>query len=178
MRAVIWCPGPSMTAWTEALVGGELVIGVNRAPIARRCDVWCALDWKPVWQNHAKVIGKPMLVTTAENLRHPNYNGWRWDGPWFDVRQIKLEFKPPGAAPFWLSKTIHAACVYAAYRGCKQIDVYGADWSGRADFDGNLAGDDRSDHRWATERGQFETIRRWFAQNGVTLTRRQCEQHA
>ena len=67
---------------------------------------------------------------------------------------------------------VTAAIVYAAFKGATEIDVYGADWEGTADFDGVQGGKNRSEDRWREERGIFGALQVVLKQRGCEVTRR------
>ncbi len=65
-----------------------------------------------------------------------------------------LMFEPGN--PDWIWVTALGALMYCGYAGAKRVDCYGVDWNGTKDWDGVEAGKNRSDSRWAHEKGLWE----------------------
>jgi hypothetical protein len=170
MRAVLLCPGPSLARLT-CVPDSELSIGVNRAATAFAVGVWACCDLPAIEQWHEQVIGSPTLVCGQEawdNLRDRKIT-WRGE-TCFSASMAS--YCPPGMNWTMFSSTV--ALIHAAFRGATQIDVYGCDWAGTADFDGVQAGKNRSPDRWKLEREIWQNVLvPWLAARGVTITRHQ-----
>ncbi len=174
MKSALLCPGPSLTRFPGRR-GYDLLIGVNRAPIAFACDVWACGDW-PLYckiendrEIQAQVIGSPLWFTAANSAEEVWERHTRWRG---EVRTF--ESIDPGIAGIdWDFFTFTAAIGYAAWRGATTIDVYGADWSGVKDFDGaaGASPENRTGDRWTQERWMFGVMQSELKARGVVLER-------
>lgn len=166
MTAVVLCPGPSLARLTAA-PAADLTIGVNRATTAFACDVWAALDYPLIRDQHAAVIGTPALLTRAQT--------------WTDIgRHLPLALAGtadalrgafPVAGCAWDRFTATTAIVYAASAGATRIDVYGADMAGTAGFDAADAGENRDAGRWGAERVIFDRLTDVLSGRGVSVNR-------
>lgn len=166
MTAVVLCPGPSLSQLAE-VPKCDLSIGVNRAAIAFRCDVWAAADYPTIKNVQEKVIGNPKLLTkrqTWEDIKH------RVTLPLAGIAEDCGAFLSPDEV-VWLAKTFSCAVVFAAALGANRIDYYGCDWKGEEDFDGKKAGEDRSDTRWRDERAMFGALTEILLRRGVEVRR-------
>jgi hypothetical protein len=167
MQAVVLCPGPSLADFEH--YGADLLIGVNRAAAARRCDVWAAGDAPMVERYASDVLGTPLLLTdqgTASTLFNA---GKLWRGETFIFQDLS-SFCPLPLQWDLFSATV--ALVYAAWRGCSSIRTYGMDWSGTQDFDGVGGFGNRSPERWELERAIIlNRLVPWLSGKGITFER-------
>lgn len=76
----------------------------------------------------------------------------------------------PGISMCWGNKSAPAAIAFAVKLGAVQVDCYGMDWSGGADWDGWTPGN-RDEDRWADERGAFEILQTDANRLGVLIRR-------
>lgn len=195
-------PGPSLGRWGTPADGDpqafgvgryDLKIGINRAAIGHRVDAWCALDWRShdarvghpdravnggieVWA--ADVIGSPVLLTNAASAESLIRHGIAWRGEVVTTDAIAKVVPHAGPAAGelagWTLLSVTSALVYAWWRGATRIDCYGVDQRGQADFDGVVAGSDRTVDRW-----QNKEIPLWnrlvaeLRRRGVTIERHQ-----
>lgn len=167
MNAIILAPGPSLASYIPR--DADLIVGVNRAATFQACDAWVAGDTPLIEQIHQKVIGAPLLVTSIETFDTLRDHRALWRGD-FQCWTSMLELCPHGLQ--WTMFSFTAAIVFAAWRGATDIQVFGCDWAGKADFDGELAGKNRSDDRWALERQIAENICEWLKVRGVSVKRK------
>jgi hypothetical protein len=169
MHAIILCPGPSLA--TYAAHSADLVIGVNRAALAHECNVWATLDYPMIRDNADKLLGRPNLLTRRQTLIDIARRPARLQR-FAEVRMVDDldDFCPPTLGYGRFSSA--AALIYAAERGATQIDVYGADWAGTADFDGVNAGENRGAARWQAEAELWlGHLVPWLAHRGVKVNR-------
>ncbi len=145
MLAVILCPGPSL-AKLEAIPECDLSIAINRAAIRFPVDFWAAMDYPILKKHRDEIRGEPRLFTFSQTWKDVGHRLKSF--PRVYLRE-ELEIWWGGKLPF---KTFPASLVFAAWWGAREIEVYGCDWAGNLDFDGTVAGEDRSDDRWALER--------------------------
>jgi hypothetical protein len=169
MNARVLCPGPSLACYAPEDFAG-LLIGINRASIAHRTDVWACGDYPAVAEFGPAVLGSPLLLTAASTDAATRCRGFTWPGQIFEFERLQ-SFIASSDALDWPFLTFSIAIVYAAFRGAKRIDVYGADWEGAEDFDGKLAGLNRSPARWQAERGLFARLKIEMDRRGITLER-------
>jgi len=122
MTATVLCPGESIKAYVP---NGGLVIGVNRAVIAHRCEWWAASDYPLIRDYDA---GYPIKLFTNKDTKIAR-----------PERFTEVLFKEslPDFSPEWATYTATSALVLAAHLGAKRIDVYGVDWEGVVDWDGH-----------------------------------------
>lgn len=159
MHVTVLCPGPSLVR-TFAGFGG-LTIGVNRAAIAYGCDWWAALD-SPLIIDGEQPSGSPRLFTSRETFDRLVRNR----SPWADrMGAVADDLLPPE----WRIFTAPAALALAAYLGATRIDVYGADWTDAADFDGVTPTSDRSTARWAREIPIWAAVVEWLGVRGTRV---------
>lgn len=145
MNISILCPGPSLRLYRPGCEG--VVIGVNRAATIHACDVWAATD-RPLI-DRTQPIGTPTLLTIAATRDSLSCRGRPW--PYLVVTHCGIGMKDNARTP-WTRYTATAALHYAGWLGATHVDVYGCDWSGTKDWDGEEAGCNRTDDRWAEER--------------------------
>ncbi len=156
MKAIVLSPGPSLTATFHG-DRADLLIGVNRAATRYLCDVWVCGDLPLILQEDLNVIGAPLLVAYGVSLDNLRDRAWKWRGEQFAWTPIAESWLHTSVVN-WPWCSFCSAIVYAAYRGAKEITVYGADWEGTADFDGTQAGKNRSEDRWKYERQLFKDL--------------------
>lgn len=161
MKAAVLCPGPSLTTtWTEPHQY-DLVVGVNRACQHTECAYVVAMDKETVAE--LAPLGNPTVVTTLQS-----HELARSKAKLLNIADVKNWFRQSGTFHFSATNAV----ITAAYLGATDIDVYGADMHGTADFDGiELERFRRSDARWQRERSLFGRIVTLLAQRGVTVTR-------
>lgn len=146
MKTALLCPGPSLSRYLGR-EGYDLVIGVNRAAEKHPVDIWVAHDVQRIRDSAPGVIGSPLLVVATETWGVIDAeNGWR--GRMIE-QTAYLEAVPHAFG--WTSFSATSALVCAFWRGAKRIDLYGADWKGKLDWDGVAAGLNRADSRWEWE---------------------------
>lgn len=179
MKAIILCPGPSLSCLDVELFRApdEIVIAVNRAALAYECHVWAATDSPLIEKIGDQVLehqrcgkrGTPALLSTRVSLDTLADRGWRWPGR-VDVVERMRDWAPPDLQYGRFSAC--SALIYAAWRGAGEIVVYGADWSGTADYDGVQGGRSRSDDRWRDESQVWlNRLVPWLASRGISVTR-------
>lgn len=152
MNTVLLCPGPSLARYQP--IGTPVVtVGVNRAATLHRCDVWAATDWPLIVRT--RPLGQPILftITATRDALARKQQTWPWlvvthDG--IAGRTVCNRLHP------WTRFTATAALAYLAWLGATRIDVYGADMHGTQDWDGEHAGEYRTDTRWAEERAIWD----------------------
>lgn len=169
MHVHLLCPGPSLASYVPQPC--DLTIGVNRAACAVMCNVWVACDTPLIVRENAKVLGLPLLVSTDTTLETiPDHGVAPWAGGTFDSKQM-LEYCPH--AYQWVTFSATTALIFAAFRGARVIEVFGADWSGTQDYDGVEAGQNRQPDRWQLEREIWNNLVAWLAEpaRGVIVRR-------
>lgn len=164
MKAHLLCPGPSLALY-DRYDEPVLRLGVNRAAAKIECEVWACQDERLFEAEQKHVLGRPLLLTAKTNHKR---------SVWRHVRLIDCpmlrQFCP---LPLWPNYSATSALVYAASLGARSIEVFGMDWQGTLDWDGQSAGGNRSDHRWQHEREIFENLLvPWLAGRGVCVVRR------
>lgn len=171
MKAALLCPGPSLATYQPA--GADLTVGVNRAATRFACDAWVCGDPPLIQQVGEQVTGLPLLITSVDG--HQVYRDFPrdfgkplWRGECL-CWTAAMEFCPHEYN--WVMFSATAALVYCGFCGATGVDVYGADWSGTADFDGVQAGKNRSEERWKLERGIWRAIVGWMGERGITVNR-------
>ena len=148
---------------------GDLVVGVNRAATSVTCNVWVAADSPLIEREAENVKGSPLLVTSPNSIDVLRDHKFTWRGKVFDETKM-FGFAPHPLNYVTFSSTI--ALVYCGFVGATEVDVYGADWSGTADFDGKVAGLNRSADRWKLEREIWgNVIVPYLSERGITVTR-------
>jgi hypothetical protein len=171
MKAVLACPGPSLAA--AKLPVADLVVGVNRAATFIPCDIWVCGDIPLVQQIHEKVLCDPVLITSTDACHvcrtfKRDFGRELWRGE-FKCWTEALSFCPHEYQ--WVMFSATAALIWCAFSGAKRIEVYGADWKGVEDFDGEKAGANRSDERWKLERQIWANLVNWLKDRGVEAER-------
>jgi hypothetical protein len=142
MRAAILCPGPSVTRF-QGRDGYDALVAVNRAARVYACDYWCCLDWRTFGM--CTKLGKPQAITRAYNWHRVDDSR---DWPIWDVALFRW-FR---TAPEHWTYSALTALAFLAWRGYSEIDVYGRDLDGVADWDGwDASRVGRSDTRWKRE---------------------------
>lgn len=168
MRAVILTPGPSLARYVPA-EPADLTVAVNRAGLSFAADTWAALDPPMVRDHGPKVIGAPVLLTSADTPRILARDGWSWRGETVTHKAL-IGYLP--ASINLLLFTFTTAIAYCAWRGATSIDTYGCDWLGTGDFDGVIGGTNRTPDRWAMERAIYAALAEALAERGVRVTRK------
>ncbi|MEM9111330.1 MAG: hypothetical protein AAGC72_15050 [Planctomycetota bacterium] len=164
MNATLLCPGPSLTSYIGQGIG--LVVGVNRAVEAHACDVWAATDWPLICK--VSPIGKPLLLTieaTQQSLKRKGRPYPHAVVRHCDVAGCTVE---NGKHP-WMRYTSTAALQYLAWSGATHVDVWGCDWAGDKDWDGEkLNSNNRTPQRWKDERAIWNQV---VSCNGISVDR-------
>jgi hypothetical protein len=160
--AAVLCPGPSTTSFQDSS-RYDLVIGVNRAAALHACQYWVALDA----ETHDIVfpVGTPELVCKPSIYARSRYRG--------RLRHVSSDALVGFLPGDWWNYSSTVAIVYAAWRGCSKIEVFGMDWGGVADWDGwTAAGDgDRGKDRWEAEALLYSEIAAHLNNRLVVVTR-------
>src|SRR5580700_2882050 len=160
MKAAILSPGPSLPKTWQG--GADVVIAVNRAALAHKCDYWACGDLPALQENVPKLTAKPHLFTAEVSLNDFRGQGGVWNGPITTFEDLFPYLHPGDCGCCWTFLTALAAIVLAASIGASEIDCYGYDWTGTADYDGVEAGANRSDDRWRDECGRFGALQKIF----------------
>ncbi len=170
MNAIVLSPGPSLKDYKPQ--PADLTVCVNRAALLHKCDCFAALDYPMIRDHHATIIGAPTILTQQQTRDDLNLKPGRLDA--FEVvtvQDIEPTYPMNIVERGWWYVSMGAAIVYCAWKGAKQITVYGADWNGKEDLDGVEAGCNREPARWEKERQLFYDLQRYFKEREVTLTR-------
>jgi len=153
MKAVVLCPGPSLRKF-EKPDAYRLIVGVNRAAQFTPCDIWVALDARTFGET--KALGRPVLVTATDQYEIMCKQ---------HAKARKLEHRSSADLSFprtpvaWHTKGLTTAIVVAYLQGAREIDCWGVDWSGVADWDGRaLPTQKRSPKRWREEEDLFSDL--------------------
>ena len=159
MDVGILCPGPSLSGFLKTPVGHDLIIGVNRAATAYRCDWWVFGD--PEAYREFTPIGSPRIGTLARSFEAI--------GPIEATVIDRLAIECPGEIR-WQQFSLTAAMVLAQHLGAARIVVYGADWRGTLDWDGTAAPVRHKD-RWASEAHRYEQVKTWLTRCNIRVVR-------
>lgn len=65
MTVALLCPGPSLARTFDDDFAG-IRVGVNRAAVGFRCDLWAALDYPMLRDEQDNVLGTPELLTRRQ----------------------------------------------------------------------------------------------------------------
>lgn len=164
MIYAILCPGPSL-ANLAAKPAADVTIAVNRAALRFACDVWAAMDYPMIRKNVGAVLGEPIILTRRQTWEDVSHRC-----PRQDVRLVE-DIEDVPASLRWQIKTMTCAMVYAFKQGATRIDLWGCDLKGVEDYDGKLAGEDRSDKRWSDEARDLAALIEWMKADGVEVIR-------
>jgi hypothetical protein len=184
MLGVVLCSGPSVN---EALKTPLWAPGVVTCAVNRGCvwadqngvsyDYFCGIDWS-VLSEIQKWHPKPRKGwisrrDTAELIEQGKLNGPK-GLEIIAFKEYRDKFPKDHRRAFAWSMTI-AATGLVCGAGCDRVVVFGADWNGRADWDGWVppnSDSGRGESRWHTEQRDFAdtawTLRQTF---GATLWR-------
>lgn len=184
MKAVVLCPGPSLAKFTGC---EHLTIGVNRAGLNKQvgpsyaetlgrisgfaCDWWAATDY-PLIRDY-QALGKPKLFTSRQTANDIKGK--------FDHLFSGIAAKEDIGVPFnevpWTIYTATSALVLAYHLGATEIEVYGCDFAGVADWDGhsyqwkgNEAWRTRGGAKWDAQAANWKKTVEFLAGKGVTVT--------
>lgn len=166
MKAIVLCPGPSLAAYSAKQA--DLIIGVNRAVLAHRCDWWSATD-----RTLLKEIdpGYRLNLFTDEQTLVPRPERF----PMILRKQMTSYYT---SSATWPSFSSTSALVLAAHLGALTIDVFGDDKAGFADWDGHIyarPGEEgwrtRSAQRWQREWEIWNQTIALLARDGVNVRR-------
>lgn len=164
MNGTLLCPGPSLANYGGQ--GQGIVVGVNRAATLYHCDVWAATDWTLI--KRVDALGEPLLFTIKATLDAMKRKGCPWKHATVTHADITGQPLGNGQTP-WARYTATAALQYLAWSGATHIDVWGADWAGREDWDGTTAkSDNRTTQRWKEEQSIWRGV---IDANGLHVTR-------
>jgi len=165
----ILCPGPSITMYPQSDRSKyDLRIGINRGIGAYHCHYWVFLDFRAFTQMHSILSYRPGILTTpniAQKIR-------RIDG--HELYQIKvMERATISDSIKWTRYSLIAAIVGSiSTLGATSIDVFGADWNGDTDFDGEYTNRfNRNPTRWQKESDMFDQIKDWAEYHGTIVNR-------
>jgi hypothetical protein len=174
MNAAILSPGPSLPLTYEPN-GHSVVIGVNRAVLAFRCDWWCFTDWQSFLHSHhvadVAKLGLFFSGTALDELLRRGMGGRMQEARTLvafediDPERTRDRLK-------WGLFSATAALWLACYLGAEQISVYGADWTDEPDYDGvKVKGCNRDAARWDVEQGIWLATCGYLAGRGTTVKR-------
>lgn len=156
MNATLLCPGPSLSGYGGQ--GAGIVVGVNRAATAHRCDVWAATDRPLIMSTADQVLGEPVLYTIEATRESINRRGRSWPYAVVTHSDVAGGQVDNGRHP-WTRFTACAALQYLAWSGATHIDVWGCDWAGDQDWDGErLGSNNRTRQRWDEERAIWDGV--------------------
>lgn len=166
------CPGPSLANYQPPVEPPELVVGVNRAALSHRVNIWVALDTPLIVSTHAAVIAKhteaPLLIVGEETFGAMMDRKIVW--PVEVIKQARMiEYCPQALS--WTMFSATAALVCCGWKGAQRIDVYGADQAGTLDYDGVAGGQNRTEERWRTERQIWINVVEWMKEQGTEVVR-------
>lgn len=178
MRAAVLCPGPGLELYPGRLFhdargggGYDLVIGVNRAVLAYRCDWWSVCDIESI-EDIDLTYDVPIFTTRSNCDRNKSSDmNHRWN------RLKKRFYEDPEFAPArnqfgWSTYSATAAIVLAFNHGCQRIDEYGSPLGGDTDHDGHtLDRYYRADERWRNERSTRARLLRELRREGCRVKR-------
>lgn len=169
MKAVVLCPGPSLADYKPEPC--DMVVCVNRAALAHECTTWASLDYPMIRDNGPNILGNPSLLTQKQTAADLGLKAGRLERfpSIVTVQDIEPTYPMRIVDHGWWYVTMGAAIVYCVWKGAKEIKVYGADWEGKADFDGTMAGENREPARWDKERKLFADLKAYFSD--VTIER-------
>jgi len=167
MNAAILCPGPSLSAVTQAdLVDYDIRLGVNRAPLQIAVEYWCVLDYPIIRDYRQQVLGNPSLMTHSTT-----WNDIRGKVAPFPVR-IPLENVEAWYGRKYERRTTPSAMLLAGYLGAETIDIYGDDKTSEPDWDGFQTAETalaRSIERWQSEKRDCDAITEFLAARGIEV---------
>lgn len=168
MNVAILCPGKSLVRFNGSEMF-DLVIGVNRAGIKHECGVWACGDDKAVFKSQKKVLGAPKLFTSEHAAGEIIKAGTPW---LYGVETFESLYDGSQERLQWFIYTATAALWFAGrnMRG-GMIKAFGMDWEGEEDWDGELAGGNRSTDRWAHERAIWRNVANELGGRGVAVER-------
>jgi len=178
-RAAVLCPGPSLFAAIPTLQAGtagpyDVTVAVNRAAAVMPADFWAILDAESFDDVEPK--GTPTIVIGERackqlTRKHPNIRST------FDIT-LREDLAAPPRSTFWYRWTALVAVVTAWNFGAHEIDVYGADLKGKADFDGViLPRQHRDKRRWQRERSAWLKVGAWMRSERVFIRRLGTDRH-
>lgn len=170
VRAAVLCPGPSLTAFAGR-VGYDLVIGVNRAVGLFPCDYWVMLDDHTF--DIAHPIGTPRVLCPRDQwakVSRRTANGAAKD---FKVLAPEdVDGTLPRRQTPWHKWSATAAIALACHLGATEIDCWGMDWEGTADWDGDTRPFHcRDEARWHNEQKSFRIMEQAMRARRVALRR-------
>jgi hypothetical protein len=169
MNVAIACPGPSLSAVTQAdLNGYDAVIAVNRAALHVEATCWAVLDYPLIRDDRATVLGNPILLTHSTT--------------WQDIRRkvprfpavVMLEDVEAWYGQKYERRTTPAAMLLAGYLGASRIDLYGDDKTPAPDYDGFQTAETglaRLPSRWASEQKDCDAITAFLKRGGCEVVR-------
>ena len=172
IRAVVLCPGPSVVRFNGPLCDDvttfyNIAIAVNRAAGAFGCDWWVCLDARSFAA--CEPMGTPKIVCSQNQYR-------LMCAKWPQAAKHKHKKHWPGKIPTSKCKWNHFGSTVAielAFRlGAVEIDAYGVDWDGKADFDGYTDTNQvRNADRWRREAEIFGALAEEISRRGGRVRR-------
>lgn len=163
MNATLLCPGPSLAHYAGQ--GKGIIVGVNRAVEAHACDVWAATDRPLIDRVHP--LGCPSLFTITATRDSLDRRGRPWPYLIQTHRDIAGSIVTNTQHP-WTRYTATAALQYLAWSGATHVDVWGCDWAGQDDWDGNNTERSRTRDRWRDEQAIWRGV---IEANALTVKR-------
>lgn len=147
--AALLCPGPSLSKFTGHGKLYDPIIAVNRAALFTYADYWSLCDFDVF--RLVKPKGRPK-IWTRQDCRDRIIREWdRARDHQIDIHELYFDRYPPELR--WTKYSALAALVLAHTLGATQIDCYGCDMTGTAEFDNRpLPGVNRGENRWRDEK--------------------------
>lgn len=170
MRVAIVCSGPSAARLPD-LSDYDSVIAVNLAAEIVASDYWLFLDPQAFYLTE-NPLGDPAIVTgRLVSIKIKRKSEWANNRKHFDAKfEGRRDVISLGLR--WRSFSATTALAFAFELGAKQIDVYGADWSGGCDFAGRTRDEYRDDsRRWPQERAIWDSVVAALDARGVRVER-------
>ncbi len=170
MKSIVLSPGPSLATYTPQPC--DFVVGVNRAAQLHRVDYWSCGDTPAIQSFNEKVIGSPTIICPRVTMDALNDHKFVWRGEFACSTDLLVPFIHPAEVNWpWCSMLV--GLTFAAWKGATQIELYGADWDGKNDWDGEAAGKNRSEDRWREEKSIFGALQIVLGRRGINLQRMQ-----
>src|SRR5688572_402783 len=177
MQIAILSPGPSLPQFSGA--PDATTIGVNRAATLFACDWLAAIDYTLIEKYSSSFLGSPKWLTNQNSFEHFA----RQDHPWGRREHVTTDWLRRNYLDTrqfsWTLYSFTSALVFAAYLGATRVDIYGADFAGVADWDGEQPVDHpdmRNQQRWDGERKLYERIKGWMEQRGIEVVRHERQE--
>lgn len=180
MIVAVLCPGPSlMRTWPAAVRSYDVKIGINRAVLAVRCDWWSIMD-RHVLANYSPDYPIKFYIGKGFQYQHsdaPKLEGRervdpeQFGEPFTTCRYMNDDGRVIKCGAWNSFSTTRAIVAAAWHQRAAEIDIYGADMMGVADYDGfTCPADNRKAARWAKERAILDqTIARMIGDETLPL---------